>query len=66
MMLTRLTAQRHHYNIKLTREELLMIANDGISDFFYTNKMLDLIKKEAKRIDELTRKSGKEDSADRG
>ena len=50
MMLTRLTAQRHHYNIKLTREELLMIANDGISDFFYTNKMLDLIKKEAKRL----------------
>lgn len=40
----------HDYNLALTKEELLLIANDSISDYFYTNKMLDPIKREAKRL----------------
>lgn len=52
MMLTRTPSKHrvHDYSLVLTKEELLCIAHDGISDFFYTNKMLDLIKKEAKRL----------------
>jgi hypothetical protein len=50
VMLTRTPAQHHDYNLKLTKEELLCIANDSISDYCYTNKLLELIKKEAKKI----------------
>jgi hypothetical protein len=28
----------------------MCIANDSISDYYYTNKLLELIKKEAKKI----------------
>jgi hypothetical protein len=49
--LTRTPAQRHSYNVKLTREEVRLIAHDSITDYFYTNKLLDLIKKEAERLE---------------
>lgn len=49
-MLTRTPAQGHDYNLKLTKEELLYIHHDGISDWHYTNKMLDLIHREAERL----------------
>jgi len=45
-----LTTQHHDYNLKLTKEELLNIHHDGISDWFYTNKLLDLIHKEGEKL----------------
>lgn len=50
MKLTKGNARSHKYHLCLTTEEIRMIATDGISDFFYTNKMLDLIKKEAEKL----------------
>lgn len=65
MLLRKLTRQQHDYNIKLTREELLCIAHDSISDYYYTNKMLDLIKKEADRLGNAQGEQGQEVSGDR-
>ncbi len=49
-MLTRGSARSHKYHICLTEEELMCIANDSISDYYYTNKLLELIKKEAGKL----------------
>lgn len=51
-MLTRLSAQNHDYNLKLTKEELLsigraVVALDGWMNF---DRMIELIEKEAKRL----------------
>jgi hypothetical protein len=41
----------HDYSLALTEEEVRLIAHDSITDYFYTNKLLDLIKKEADRLE---------------
>jgi D-serine deaminase-like pyridoxal phosphate-dependent protein len=64
--LTKGNARSHKYHLCLTVEEIRMIANDGISDFFYTNKMLDLIKSEAAKLGNQQSKSGKEESGTGG
>ncbi len=37
-------------SIFMTVEELMLIANDSISDYHYTNKLLDMIKRKAERL----------------
>lgn len=49
----------------MTTEELLNLANDGITDWFYTNKLRELIEKEALKFGNEQSKSGKEESGDR-
>jgi len=63
MKLTRTPSRNriHDYNLNLTKEEILCLAHDAISDWYYTNKLLEIIRKEAKRLGELKGESGKED-----
>lgn len=51
-MLTRLSAQRHDYNLKLTKAELLSIGCQDINPEGWKNfdRMIELIEKEAKRL----------------
>ena len=43
---------QYDYSLTMTKEELLLIANDSMSDHHYTNELLGLIYKAADKIEE--------------
>lgn len=63
MKLTRTPGMHHDYNIKLTRAELLGLDRPvRYGDWTTFDQLFDLVEREAEKLDDASRESGKKES----